>query len=100
MSLLLPRESQKADGVSNINTKWPLSSVKSCFSFFRRRCHFICIYFWLCWVFIAACGLSLVAVSWGYTLLRCVGFSLRWLLLWQRTGFRCVGFSSCGTRAQ
>ena len=25
------------------------------------------IYFWLCWVFVAACGLSLVAASGGYS---------------------------------
>ena len=37
-------------------------------------------YFWLCWVFTAACGLSLVA-SGGYSLLWCAGFSLRWLFL-------------------
>ena len=28
------------------------------------------------------------------------GFSLRWLLLLQRTGCRCVGFSSCGMWAR
>ena len=44
------------------------------------------IYFWLRWVFIAARGLSVVAVSGGYSLLRCTGFSLRWLLLLQSTG--------------
>ena len=57
------------------------------------------ILFWLRWVFVAACGLSLVA-SGGYSSLRCAGFSLRWLLLLQSMGSRCVGFSSCGTRAQ
>ena len=51
-------------------------------------------YFWLCWVFIAARGLSLVAVSGGYSSLRCAGFSLWWLLLLQS-----MGSSSCGTRA-
>ena len=40
------------------------------------------------------------AVSGGYSLLWCTGFSLRWLLLLQSTGSRCVGFSSCGTGAQ
>ena len=54
------------------------------------------IYFWLHWVFIAARGLSLVVVSGGYSLLRCVGFSLRWLLLLQSMGSRHAGFSSCG----
>ena len=38
------------------------------------------MYFWLRWVFIAACGLSLAAASRGYSSLQCVGFSLRWLL--------------------
>ena len=35
------------------------------------------IYFWLCWVSIAACGLSLAAASGGYSSLRCAGFLLR-----------------------
>ena len=54
------------------------------------------IYVWLCWVFVAARGLSLVAASGGYSSLRCVGLSLRWLLLLLSTGSRCAGFSSCG----
>ena len=29
-------------------------------------------YFWLCWVFVAACGLSLVAASGGYSWLLIV----------------------------
>ena len=57
-------------------------------------------FFWLCWVFIATQGLSLVAASRGYSSLRCMGFSLQWLLLLRSTGSRCVGFSSCGTWAQ
>ena len=61
---------------------------------------FIYLYFWLHWVFVAARGPSLVAASGGYSLLRCAGFSLRWLLLLRSTGSRCVGFSSCGTWAQ
>ena len=58
------------------------------------------IYFWLRWVFIAACGLSPVAASGGYSLLRCAGFSLQWLLLLQSLGSRRMGFSSCGSQAQ
>ena len=58
------------------------------------------IYFWLHWVFIAARGLSLVAADGGYPSLRCVGFSLRWLLLLRSMGSRCMGFCSCDTRAQ
>ena len=50
-------------------------------------------------VFIAACGLSLVAASGGYSSLWCIGFSLQWLFL-QSTDSRCMGFSSCSTWAQ
>ena len=49
------------------------------------------IYFWLRCVFIAAHGLSLVAASGGYSLLRCTGFSLRWLLLLRSTDSRHAG---------
>ena len=54
------------------------------------------ICFWLCWVFIAACGLSLVVVSGSYS--SC-GFSLQWLLLLQITVSRQAGFSSCASLA-
>ena len=57
-------------------------------------------YFWLCWVFVAAHGLSLVAASGGYSSLWCMGFSLWWLLLLWGMGYRHAGSSSCGTRAQ
>ena len=60
---------------------------------------YIYIYFCLRWVFVAACGLSLVVASGGYSSLWCAGFSLRWLLLLQSMGSRCSGFSSCGTWA-
>ena len=60
-----------------------------CFGFF----------FWLGWVFIAACELSLAAASSGYSSLWCVGFPLRWPLLLRSTGSRHMGFSSCGSRA-
>ena len=66
--------------------------------FFNLFILFIC--FWLCWVFVAARGLSLVAASEGYSSLQCAGFSLQWLLLLQSTGSRRMGFSSCGTWAQ
>ena len=42
---------------------------------------YLLIYFWLCWVFIAAHRLSLVATSGGYTFLWWGSFSLQWLLL-------------------
>ena len=54
------------------------------------------IYFWVCWVFFAACRLSLVVASGGYSLLQCMcshcgGFSCC------GAQARCVGFSSCDT---
>ena len=67
---------------------------------------YLFIYFWLCWVFVAACGLSLVAARGVYSSLRCVGFSLLWLLLLRSTGSSTQasvvvarGLSSCGSRA-
>ena len=63
------------------------SLVKSLFIYFAYFIY-LCIYFWLRWVFAAARGLSLVASSRGYYLLRCAGFSLQWLLLLQSTGSR------------
>ena len=61
---------------------------------------FIFIYiFWLHLVFVAACRLSLVVASRGYSSLRCVGFSLWWLLLLWSMGSRHMGFSTCGTWA-
>ena len=49
------------------------------------------IYFWLHWVFVAACGLSLVTVNGGYSWLWCAGFSLQWLLLLRSMGSRRMG---------
>ena len=68
--------------------------------FFNKFIYYLFIYFWLCWVFVAACGLSLVAASGGYFSLPCAGFSLQWLLLLWSMGSRHVGFSSCGSWAQ
>ena len=53
-----------------------------------------------CVVFVAACGLSLVAASGDFSSLRCTGFLLRWLLLLRSMGSRHPGFSSCSTQAQ
>ena len=79
--------------------------------FFNKFIYFI--YLWLCWVFIAAHGLSLVVASGGYSSLRCTGFSLQWLLLLRSMGSRAQaqqlwltgsvvvahGLSSYGSRA-
>ena len=67
---------------------------KSCGFFFKF------IYFWLCWVSVAARRLSLVEASGVYSSLQCTGFSLRWLLLLQSMGSRRAGFRSCGMQAQ
>ena len=57
----------------------------------KGKIFFFLIYFWLRWVFVAACGLSLVAASRGYSSLRCVGFSLWWFLLLWSTGSKHLG---------
>ena len=51
---------------------------------------FIYIYFWLRWVLIILHKLSPVEVNGVYSLLWCMGFSLRWLLSWQGTSSRHV----------
>ena len=67
-----------------VGMKWYLIVV--CFFFIN-----LFIYLWLCWVLVAAHGLSLVAASGGYSSLRCAGFSLRCLL--------CCGAQALGARA-
>ena len=62
---------------------------------------FICL-FWLCWVLVAVCGLSLVAMSRGYCSLWYVGFSMQEKQLAQQlqyAGPRACGLSSCGSWA-
>ena len=61
--------------------------------------NYISFSFWLHWVFVAVCRLSLIAASGGYSSLRCSGFPLwRLLSLWSM-GSRHTGFSSCGSQA-
>ena len=74
--------------------------VCCCLLFLMNLFIFYLFYFWLCWVFVAAHGLSLVVASGVYSSLWCAGFSLRWLLLLRSMGSRCAGFSSCGMQAQ
>ena len=68
-----------------------LSCQRSLWLYFFIYIYLFYIYFWLCWVFVAVRGLSLVAVSRGYSSLQCAGFSLWWLLLLRSTGSRCTG---------
>ena len=77
-----------------------LVSLGDVFSFFFLNLFILFIYFWLCWVFVAVHGLSLVVESGVHSSLWCAGFSLQWFLLLRSTGSRCAGFSSCGRRAQ
>ena len=78
--------------------------VSSCFFsffFFLSQRKVVLIYlFRMHWVFVAACGLSLVAASREDSSLRHEGFPLWWLLLLQSMGSRHMVFSSCGTWAQ
>ena len=52
---------------------------------------YLFIYLWLCWVFVSARGLSLVAASGGHSSSRCAGLSLSRPLLLQSTGSRRAG---------
>ena len=79
-----------------IHCNWFIQFVSK----FRLTCLFKrFLYFWPCWIFVAACGLacglSLVAVSRGYSSSQCMAFSLRGLLLPQRTGSRTFGRHWC-----
>ena len=70
------------------------------FIFYFFKINLFILFIFGCVGSLLLCGLSLVAVSGGYSSLRCADFSLRWLLLLQSMGSRRVGFSSCGTRDQ
>ena len=61
---------------------------------------YLFIYFWFQWVFVAAGGLSLIAVSGGHSSLRCTGFSLWWSLFLWSTGSRHIRFRSCSMQTQ
>ena len=72
-------------------------------------CLFVClfIYLWLLWVFVAACRLSLVMASRGYSSLQlqashCGGFSCcgAWSLGAWASVVAAHGLSSCGPRSQ
>ena len=55
---------------------------------------FLFVCFWLGWVFVAVCRLSLVVVSGICSPGACRGFSLRWRPLLWSTCSRCVSFRS------
>ena len=89
-----PQRNAPSPLVRIVNSNFPAGLLISSFFFF-----FNLFYFWLCWVFVAARGLSLVAASRAYALLWCAGCSLPWLLLLPSTACRRAGFGSCGSRA-
>ena len=75
--------------------------------FFSYLSIYLSIYLWLRWVFVAVHRLFSSCGEGGYSSLRCVDFSLQWLLLLWSTGSRragsvivACGLSSCGSRAQ
>ena len=69
---------------------WKWNKPKMCVDQWAPAIEFFCL-FGLSWVFTAACGLSLVEASRGYSLLQCMGLSLCWLFLLQSTGLVAAG---------
>ena len=62
---------------------------------------YLFIHLWLCWVFIAACGLSLVSTSRGYSLVAMHGLLIEVASLAEEQcwGFNNGGAWSCGSQA-
>ena len=58
------------------------------------------MYFWLCWVFLAAWVFSLVGASGVYSLAAVLGLLIAMTSLLGSTDFSCTGFGGCGTWAQ
>ena len=70
-------------------------------------CMYVCMYVWLCWVFISVRGLSLVVASGGHSSSRCgghsssrcAGLSLSWPLVAEHR-LQMQRLSNCGSRAE
>ena len=84
---------------------WPHSMQVFLFTHFLVSRFFffliLFLYFWLHWVFIATCGLSLVAARGGYSLVLgfwWAGFPLRGLLSLQSTGPRACRLQELGCK--
>ena len=88
-------ESRTSNTLCLPSTGWPTKHFHILF-FFNKFIY----YLFLAALGLAVRGLSLVAASGSYSLLRCPGFSLWWLLVLRSTGSRCAGFSRCGMWAQ
>ena len=65
--------------------------IKILTAFFFFNFYALFIYFWLCWVFVSVCGLSLVAASGGRSSSPCAGLSLSRPLLLRSTGSKRAG---------
>ena len=86
------REEGRKKGKSNCSRQGVLDIL------FLFKFIYLFIYFWLCWVFVSARGLSLVAASGDHSSSRCAGLSLsRPLVAEHRLQTRRL--SSCGSRA-
>ena len=70
------------------------------FIYFLKMFFFFFIKFIYLFIFGCVGSSLLCTASGGYSLLQCVVFSLRWLLLLRSTGSRRAGFRRCGTQAQ
>ena len=54
--------------------------------------------FWLCWVLVAVLAFFSLWAG-DFSLLQCVGFPSRWLVLLGSTGFRVCGLNGCSSQA-
>ena len=72
-----------------------VQGVRPCHFFIHIYIYIIYLFYFsylgLCWVFVAAHRLSLVAGSGGYSPVAACGLSLQWLLLFQSMGCRARG---------
>ena len=76
-----------------------MQPISQCYSTTIKKNKFI--YFWLCWVFVAAWAFLQLWRAGVSLQLRCPGFSLKWLLLLWSTDYGLEGgFSSCNMWAQ
>ena len=72
------------------NPQWPQGQTWNFKSTFESV-FYLCIYFWLCWVFTAACGPSLIPLDRVTLPLEHMGFSLRWFSCCGAQALGCVG---------
>ena len=87
----LPSKNYTVITSKNLTITTDITSFLSIFTFSQFLQSFFLFkmfYLRLRWVFVAACRLSLLTVSRGYSSLWCSGFSSWWLLLLWRTASR------------